>query len=202
MKKLKSEQPAVSIEMKALHVKLLEIVLEQASISEEASKSAGLLVNLNDTMHDKHKTKHAMLENKHKSELENHVGNTAKVQKGLDNLYATHKTQNDEKVEVNQLFLSKEEEKEEKEKGGENIMTTLRRMGAHLKSIKTELGAFEQHAGKTKPTLGNAAGQVIAQNAQSKKPTSMSPTSPGIGFPALVPTNPKQRKKKVGTHIC
>jgi len=189
MKKLKSEQPAVGAEMKALHVKLLEIVLEQASISEEASKSAGLLVKLNDTMHDKHKAKHAMLEDKHKSEIQTHAGNTAKVQKGLDNLHATHKAKNDEKVEVNRQFLDKVSNfvdlVEQMVTGGDNFMTTLREMGGHLTSIKAELGAFQQHAGKTKPTLANAAVKMVAQNAQSKKPVSTS-QSPGPGFPALV----------------
>ena len=196
MKKLKSEQPAMGAEMNDLHVKLLEIVLEQASISEEASKSAGLLVKLNDTMHDKHKEKHAMLEDKHKSEIQTHAGNTAKVQKGLDNLHATHKAKNDEKVEVNRQFLDKVSTfvdlVEQMVTGGDNFMTTLREMGGHLTSIKADLGAFGQHAGKTKPTLGNAAAQVVAQNAQSKNEdnTRKSPEFPGLKpTTALEPTN-------------
>jgi len=192
MKKLKKEQPAVGVEMNDLHVQLLQIVLEQASISEEASKSAGLLVKLNDTMHDKHKTKHAMQEDRHKGELQTHVDYTAKVQQGLDTLQATHKLQNEDKVEVNRQFLDKVSKfvglVEGMVTGGDNFMTTLSQMGGHLKSIKAELGVFEQHAGKTKLNTGN----VVTQKDTSKKPVSM---SPGMGFPSLPKTaGPKQGK--------
>jgi len=61
-------------------------------------------------------------------------------------------------------------------------------MGGHLKSIKAELGVFEQHAGKTKLNTGN----VVTQKDTSKKPVSM---SPGMGFPSLPKTaGPKQGK--------
>ena len=203
MKKLKSDQPAVGAQMNALHVHLLEIVLEQASISAEASKSAGLLVKLNDTMHDKHKAKHAMLEDKHKGELQTHVGNTAKVQKGLDNLHATHKLQNEDKVEVNRQFLDKVSKfvdlVELMVTGGDNFMTTLRQMGGHLTSIKAELSAFEQHAGNTKLNTGNVVVPVVAQQEKSKKPVSM---SPGMGFPSLPKTaGPKQGKHPPNNNV-
>jgi len=194
MKKLKSEQPALGAEMKALHVKLLEIVLEQASISDEASKSAGLLVKLNETMHEKHKEKHATQVNKHNSELQTEVGKTAKVQKSLDTLHNTHKAANEEKVEVNRQFLEKVSTfvdlVEQMVTGGDNFMTTLREMGGHLTSIRADLGAFGQHAGKTKQTLGNAAAQVVAQNVKSKKPDHALKTPDG--FPALKPSNPPE----------